>query len=104
ATRLPVHGPAVVRVDEAQRVEPVALTCPGVPALHQGDEPDSLSLVDPGNRRPVASPPRRRPPAPPPPQLRPLRAAPPPAPLRPSARFDPPPGWRELVPGLYERA
>lgn len=31
----------------------LALTCPGVPDIYQGDELWSLSLVDPDNRRPV---------------------------------------------------
>ena len=29
------------------------LTCPGVPDLYQGDELETLALVDPDNRRPV---------------------------------------------------
>jgi (1->4)-alpha-D-glucan 1-alpha-D-glucosylmutase len=113
------------------------LTCPGVPDIYQGDELESLSLVDPDNRRPVDWDARRRALADPPPKLRAIqetlavRARRPEAfagayepvdagpdvcafirggevlvavPLRPGARFDPPPGWREVVPGLYERS
>jgi (1->4)-alpha-D-glucan 1-alpha-D-glucosylmutase len=36
------------------------LTCPGVPDVYQGDELESLSLVDPDNRRPVDWSARRR--------------------------------------------
>ena len=35
------------------------LTCPGVPDIYQGDEHETLSLVDPDNRRPVDWTPRR---------------------------------------------
>jgi (1->4)-alpha-D-glucan 1-alpha-D-glucosylmutase len=113
------------------------LTCPGVPDIYQGDELESLSLVDPDNRRQVDWDARRCALADPPPKLRAIRetlavrARRPEAfagayepvdagpdlcafirggevlvagPLRPGAGFDPPPGWREVVPGLYERS
>jgi (1->4)-alpha-D-glucan 1-alpha-D-glucosylmutase len=112
-------------------------TCPGVPDIYQGDELESLSLVDPDNRRPVDWGARRAALADPPPKLRlirealALRARRPEAfagsyepfdagpgvcaftrgadvlvaaPTRPGVRFDPGHGWRELVPGLYERS
>ncbi len=37
------------------------LTCPGVPDIYQGDEHETLSLVDPDNRRPVDWTPRQSP-------------------------------------------
>jgi (1->4)-alpha-D-glucan 1-alpha-D-glucosylmutase len=37
------------------------LTCPGVPDIYQGDEHETLSLVDPDNRRPVDWTPRSSP-------------------------------------------
>jgi len=113
------------------------LTCPGVPDIYQGDELESLSLVDPDNRRRVDWEARRRALGAPPPKLRlirdtlALRARRPEAfagayepvdagpdvcaftrrgevlvavPLGPTADFDPPSGWREVVPGLYERS
>ncbi len=113
------------------------LTCPGVPDIYQGDELESLSLVDPDNRRPVDWDARRAALADPPPKLRLIREAlalrarradafagayePEDAgagvcaftrggdvmvavPLGPDARVDAPAGWRELVPGLYERS
>jgi (1->4)-alpha-D-glucan 1-alpha-D-glucosylmutase len=51
------------------------LTVPGVPDLYQGDELESLSLVDPDNRRPVDWDARRRALADPPPKLRVIREA-----------------------------
>jgi (1->4)-alpha-D-glucan 1-alpha-D-glucosylmutase len=51
------------------------LTCPGVPDIYQGDELESLSLVDPDNRRPVDWEARRRALADPPPKLRTIREA-----------------------------
>jgi (1->4)-alpha-D-glucan 1-alpha-D-glucosylmutase len=39
------------RVSLAQTL--LKLTCPGVPDIYQGDEHETLSLVDPDNRRPV---------------------------------------------------
>jgi (1->4)-alpha-D-glucan 1-alpha-D-glucosylmutase len=51
------------------------LTCPGVPDIYQGDELESLSLVDPDNRRPVDWDARRRALADPPPKLRVIREA-----------------------------
>ncbi len=51
------------------------LTCPGVPDIYQGDELESLSLVDPDNRRPVDWDARRRALADPPPKLRLIREA-----------------------------
>jgi (1->4)-alpha-D-glucan 1-alpha-D-glucosylmutase len=43
--------------DDAERVAlgmlVLKLTCPGVPDIYQGDELESLALVDPDNRRPV---------------------------------------------------
>src|SRR5207247_2423679 len=49
------------------------LTCPGVPDIYQGDELESLNLVDPDNRRPVDWGARRRALADPPPKLRLIR-------------------------------
>src|SRR5207253_2949241 len=49
------------------------LTCPGVPDIYQGDELESLNLVDPDNRRPVDWEARRRALADPPPKLRLIR-------------------------------
>jgi (1->4)-alpha-D-glucan 1-alpha-D-glucosylmutase len=46
------------------------LTCPGVPDIYQGDELESLTLVDPDNRRPVDWGTRRRALTDPPPKLR----------------------------------
>ncbi len=51
------------------------LTCPGVPDIYQGDELESLSLVDPDNRRPVDWDARRRALADPPAKLRLVREA-----------------------------
>jgi (1->4)-alpha-D-glucan 1-alpha-D-glucosylmutase len=51
------------------------LTCPGVPDIYQGDELESLFLVDPDNRRPVDWELRRRALADPPPKLRAIREA-----------------------------
>ncbi|MBD0347780.1 MAG: malto-oligosyltrehalose synthase [Thermoleophilia bacterium] len=51
------------------------LTVPGVPDIYQGDEWESLNLVDPDNRRPVAWRARRRPLAHPPPKVRVIRRA-----------------------------
>jgi (1->4)-alpha-D-glucan 1-alpha-D-glucosylmutase len=45
------------------------LTAPGVPDIYQGDELESLNLVDPDNRRPVDWEARRRALAAPPPKL-----------------------------------
>ena len=49
------------------------LTCPGVPDIYQGDELESLSLVDPDNRRPVDWVARRHALTDPPPKLRTIR-------------------------------
>jgi (1->4)-alpha-D-glucan 1-alpha-D-glucosylmutase len=49
------------------------LTAPGIPAIYQGDELWSLSLVDPDNRRPVDWTARREALAAPPPKLRLIR-------------------------------
>jgi (1->4)-alpha-D-glucan 1-alpha-D-glucosylmutase len=49
------------------------LTVPGLPDLYQGDELESLSLVDPDNRRPVDWGARRRALAEPPPKLHVIR-------------------------------
>jgi (1->4)-alpha-D-glucan 1-alpha-D-glucosylmutase len=51
------------------------LTCPGVPDIYQGDELESLSLVDPDNRRPVDWDARRRALADPSGKLRAIREA-----------------------------
>ncbi|HJV29093.1 MAG TPA: alpha-amylase family glycosyl hydrolase [Gaiellaceae bacterium] len=51
------------------------LTVPGVPDLYQGDELESLNLVDPDNRRPVDWDARRRALARPPPKLHVIREA-----------------------------
>jgi (1->4)-alpha-D-glucan 1-alpha-D-glucosylmutase len=51
------------------------LTCPGVPDVYQGDELESLSLVDPDNRRPVDWAARRRALASPPAKLHVIREA-----------------------------
>ena len=51
------------------------LTCPGVPDIYQGDELESLNLVDPDNRRPVDWEARRRALVDPPPKLRVIREA-----------------------------
>ncbi|HEY7206832.1 MAG TPA: malto-oligosyltrehalose synthase [Gaiellaceae bacterium] len=47
------------RVSQAQTL--LKLTCPGVPDIYQGDEYETLSLVDPDNRRPVDWRPRESP-------------------------------------------
>jgi (1->4)-alpha-D-glucan 1-alpha-D-glucosylmutase len=100
------------------------LTCPGVPDVYQGDELESLSLVDPDNRRPVDWEARRRALDDPPPKLHlirdvlarrvegsyePVDAGPDvcafvrggkhlvAVPLRAAAEFEPPPGWREVL-------
>jgi (1->4)-alpha-D-glucan 1-alpha-D-glucosylmutase len=100
------------------------LTCPGVPDIYQGDELESLNLVDPDNRRPVDWDARRRALADPPPKLHLIRetlaaqvggsyepvdtgpdvcafvrggrhlVA---VPLRPGASYEPPPGWRDVL-------
>ena len=51
------------------------LTVPGVPDIYQGDELESLNLVDPDNRRPVDWDARRRAFAQPPPKLQVILAA-----------------------------
>jgi (1->4)-alpha-D-glucan 1-alpha-D-glucosylmutase len=51
------------------------LTCPGVPDIYQGDELESLSLVDPDNRRPVDWDARHRALASPPDKLNVIREA-----------------------------
>ena len=51
------------------------LTVPGVPDIYQGDELESLNLVDPDNRRPVDWDARRRSLAQPPPKLHVIREA-----------------------------
>ncbi len=51
------------------------LTVPGVPDLYQGDELESLNLVDPDNRRPVDWDTRRRALAKPPPKLHVIKEA-----------------------------
>jgi (1->4)-alpha-D-glucan 1-alpha-D-glucosylmutase len=51
------------------------LACPGVPDIYQGDELESLSLVDPDNRRPVDWEGRRRALGDPPPKLHLIREA-----------------------------
>jgi (1->4)-alpha-D-glucan 1-alpha-D-glucosylmutase len=51
------------------------LTVPGLPDIYQGDELESLSLVDPDNRRPVDWAARRRALADPPPKLQVIRGA-----------------------------
>src|SRR5262249_41322357 len=51
------------------------LTVPGLPDIYQGDELESLNLVDPDNRRPVDWEARRRALADPPPKLKLIRAA-----------------------------
>jgi (1->4)-alpha-D-glucan 1-alpha-D-glucosylmutase len=56
------------RVSLAQAL--LKLTVPGVPDIYQGDELESLNLVDPDNRRPVDWDARRRALADPPPKLR----------------------------------
>jgi (1->4)-alpha-D-glucan 1-alpha-D-glucosylmutase len=53
----------------------VHLTAPGVPDVYQGDELESLNLVDPDNRRPVDWDARRRALALPPPKLQVIREA-----------------------------
>jgi (1->4)-alpha-D-glucan 1-alpha-D-glucosylmutase len=99
------------------------LTCPGIPDVYQGDELESLNLVDPDNRRPVDWEARRRALADPPAKLRlirevlalriegdyePVEAGPDVCaftrgahlvamPLRPGASFDPPRGWRDVL-------
>ena len=59
------------RISLAQTL--LKLTCPGVPDIYQGDELESLSLVDPDNRRQVDWDLRRRALADPPPKLRTIR-------------------------------
>jgi (1->4)-alpha-D-glucan 1-alpha-D-glucosylmutase len=103
------------------------LACPGVPDVYQGDEGWSFSLVDPDNRRPVDWAVLAREPDE---KQRLVRAVlaeriegeyePVEAgddvcaftrgrhlvgvPLRQGARFEPPAGWRPVVPGLWVRA
>ena len=64
-------APVGERIALAQTV--LKLTCPGVPDIYQGDELESLSLVDPDNRRPVDWDARRAALADPPPKLRAIR-------------------------------
>ncbi len=69
-----------IRVAELGRRNTLAmtllkLTVPGVPDLYQGDELESLNLVDPDNRRPVDWDERRRALAQPPPKLHVIREA-----------------------------
>jgi (1->4)-alpha-D-glucan 1-alpha-D-glucosylmutase len=64
-------APLGERIALAQTV--LKLTCPGVPDIYQGDELESLSLVDPDNRRPVNWEARRAALADPPPKLRAIR-------------------------------
>jgi (1->4)-alpha-D-glucan 1-alpha-D-glucosylmutase len=59
------------RVSLAQTL--LKLTAPGLPDIYQGDELESLNLVDPDNRRPVDWNARRRALADPPPKLRLIR-------------------------------
>jgi (1->4)-alpha-D-glucan 1-alpha-D-glucosylmutase len=59
------------RVSLAQTL--LKLTAPGLPDIYQGDELESLNLVDPDNRRPVDWDARRRALADPPPKLRLIR-------------------------------
>jgi (1->4)-alpha-D-glucan 1-alpha-D-glucosylmutase len=66
-------APLGERIALAQNL--LKLTCPGVPDIYQGDELESLSLVDPDNRRPVDWEARRRSLADPPPKLRVIREA-----------------------------
>jgi (1->4)-alpha-D-glucan 1-alpha-D-glucosylmutase len=61
------------RVSVAQTL--LKLTVPGVPDIYQGDELESINLVDPDNRRPVDWDARRRALLDPPPKLRAIRAA-----------------------------
>jgi (1->4)-alpha-D-glucan 1-alpha-D-glucosylmutase len=61
------------RVSLAQTL--LKLTVPGLPDIYQGDELESLNLVDPDNRRPVDLDTRRRALADQPPKLRLIRAA-----------------------------
>ncbi|HKP18990.1 MAG TPA: alpha-amylase family glycosyl hydrolase [Gaiellaceae bacterium] len=103
------------------------LTCPGVPDIYQGDEVWSFNLVDPDNRRPVDWAALRAERGHPKQDLirrvlaeriegeyeavdapdgvcafvrgRHLVAVP----VRPGAAYEPPPGWRPVVPGLYVR-
>ena len=104
------------------------LTCPGVPDIYQGDELESLNLVDPDNRRPVDWDARRRALAVPRPKLRlirevlgagvegeyePVDAGPDvcafgrggrhlvAVPLRDGAGFEPSAGWRDLFGGWF---
>src|SRR5262245_6344338 len=51
-------APLGERIAVAQTI--LKLTCPGVPDIYQGDELESLSLVDPDNRTPVDWDARRR--------------------------------------------
>jgi (1->4)-alpha-D-glucan 1-alpha-D-glucosylmutase len=66
-------APTGERIGLAQRL--LKLTCPGVPDIYQGDELESLNLVDPDNRRPVDWAARQRALADPPPKLRLIRDA-----------------------------
>ena len=66
-------APVGERIALAQTL--LKLTCPGVPDIYQGDELESLALVDPDNRRPVDWDARRRALASPPPKLRVTREA-----------------------------
>jgi len=66
-------APLGERISQAQTL--LKLTCPGVPDIYQGDELESLSLVDPDNRRPVHWDARRAALADPPAKLRLIREA-----------------------------
>jgi (1->4)-alpha-D-glucan 1-alpha-D-glucosylmutase len=66
-------APVGERIALAQTL--LKLTCPGVPDIYQGDELESLSLVDPDNRRPVEWVARRRALASPPAKLQVIREA-----------------------------
>ena len=78
----PPHGfeAFAARVAELGRRNTLAmtllkLTVPGVPDVYQGDELESLNLVDPDNRRPVDWDARRRALAEPPPKLHVIKEA-----------------------------
>jgi (1->4)-alpha-D-glucan 1-alpha-D-glucosylmutase len=86
AARRVIEGPPPGFEDFAARIARVGarnslsmtllkLTLPGLPDVYQGDELESLSLVDPDNRRPVDWDAHRRALADPPPKLRVVREA-----------------------------